>query len=248
MQPPDAVLRLGTWLVGAIAATVAAAALVDGFFRIRWLKKDKERSSQDIDAIAETVRSEREGRAAAVAEALASQAMGEIPTPERFREILRNLLIQIDPHAQASKPVEQLINSYHEQALTQARVQFWFSIVAATVGFVWILYTSANIQADQLLTVFKPIAGLIMDAVAFLFFNQAAETRERATDLYDRLRRDKRKEDSSVLVASIEDVQLRSAVKAQLALHMAGLEPKPIDLGAFLSTQRLSEQSRESAG
>ena len=68
-----------------------------------------------------------------------------------------------------------------------------------------------------------------------MFFKQAAETRQRATDLYDRLRRDKQTSDSINLVASIEDVRVRSAVKAQMALHMTGLEPAPINLTQFLS-------------
>lgn len=76
-----------------------------------------------------------------------------------------------------------------------------------------------------------------MDAVAFLFFRQAKETRQRATELYDKLRLDKKIAESATLVASIEDTRLRSAVKAQLALHMSGLEPNPIDLSAFLSCQ-----------
>jgi hypothetical protein len=82
-----------------------------------------------------------------------------------------------------------------------------------------------------------------MDAVAFLSFRQAVETRQRATELYDRLRRDKQMAESSAIVASIEDVRRRSAVKAQLALHVSGREPKPIDLGNFLSSQGVGSNS-----
>jgi hypothetical protein len=52
--------------------------------------------------------------------------------------------------------------------------------------------------------------------------------------------------ESSSIVASIEDVRLRSAVKAQLALHMSGLEPKAIDLSAFLSTQNVADPLKDS--
>jgi hypothetical protein len=34
----------------------------------------------------------------------------------------------------------ELIESYHTQALTQAAAQFWFSVSAATIGFVFIIY------------------------------------------------------------------------------------------------------------
>lgn len=218
-------------------ATIAAALAANGILSFRYKTKQKRAPSEEIAEIAETVRSEREGRKAAVAEALATQAMGENPSPERFREIVQAVLIQLDGTTDTvSKSVEQLINNYHEQALDQAKVQFWFSIVAATIGFIWILYAGVGIQADKLATVSKTVPGIVMDTVAFLFFKQAAETRQRATELYDRLRRDKQMAESSALVASIEDVRLRSAVKAQLALHMSGLQPNAIDLGAFLTT------------
>jgi len=74
-----------------------------------------------------------------------------------------------------------------------------------------------------------------MDTVAFLFFRQASETRQRATELYDRLRKDKQASEAIALVAAIEDIKVKSAVQAQLALHMAGLEPAPIDLTKFLA-------------
>ena len=81
-----------------------------------------------------------------------------------------------------------------------------------------------------------------MDAVAFLFFRQASETRQRATELYDRLRRDKQMTESLRLVTSIEDLRVRSAVKAQMALHMSGLDPAPIDLTKFLSVAESDDE------
>ena len=42
---------------------------------------------------------------------------------------------------------------------------------------------------------------------------------------------------AETVVGSIEDIKIRSAVKTQIALHMAGLEPKEIDLKAFMSQQ-----------
>jgi hypothetical protein len=236
----DEILKALASVLGPAAATAAAAFAAERILGFRKTKQ-KPQPSEDIAAIAETVRSEREGRKAAMAEVLAVQAMGENPTPERFREIVQAAMLQIDRTTDTvSKSVEQLINNYHEQALDQAKVQFWFSVVAATIGFAWILYAGVGIQADKLGTVSKTIPGVVMDAVAFLFFKQAAETRQRATELYDRLRSDKQMAESSSIVASIEDVRLRSAVKAQLALHMSGLQPNAIDLGAFLSAPAAS--------
>lgn len=140
--------------------------------------------------------------------------------------------------------VEDLINGYHRQALDQARAQFWFSAVAATVGFGWIIYTGTQIEFERLTTVFQTIPGIIMEAVAFLFFRQAEATRERATALYDRLRTDNQQSQSVSIVDSIDDALIRSAVKAQLSLHMAGLAPTAIDIAALTASARKEEELR----
>jgi hypothetical protein len=44
---------------------------------------------------------------------------------------------------------------------------------------------------------------------------------------------------AKAIVESIEDIQIKSAVKAQIALHMAGLKPKEIDLTTFLSPNNI---------
>jgi len=55
--------------------------------------------------------------------------------------------------------VEDLVNSYHRQALDQAKVQFWFSILAATAGFGWVLYSAIGIDPRELVTVSKTLPG-----------------------------------------------------------------------------------------
>ncbi|SRR5258708_3675053 len=216
------------------------------FVQTKELQGDKKRASEQVDAIAETVRVlEQVDKFVAL-----EQVVKDLPsdlTQDQFRQMLEAIVTRIQsthPQADARSAVEELINNYHEQALDQAKAQFWFSITAATVGFAWILYSGASIQADKLVTVSKTFPGVVMDAVAFLFFRQASETRQRATELYDRLRRDKQMSESKSLVGSIEDVRLRSAVLAQLALHMSGLQPNAIDLGSFLSSQATSERAK----
>lgn len=128
--------------------------------------------------------------------------------------------------------VSELVNGYHQQALSQAKVQFWFSVAAATVGFGYILVAATRAGDGTLAVVLNSLPGVVIDAVAFLFFKQAEQTRERATALYDRLREDSLVEGAREMVESIDDVQIRSLVKAQIALHMSGLSPKELDLQA----------------
>lgn len=126
--------------------------------------------------------------------------------------------------------VQDLVNGYHQQALSQAKVQFWFSVFAAVVGFIYILNAGSKVNLDQLTTVFNILPGAVIEAVAALFFRQAENTRERATSLYDRLREDDQANQARALIHSIEDEKVRSMVKAQVALHMVGLKPKELDL------------------
>jgi hypothetical protein len=130
--------------------------------------------------------------------------------------------------------VTKLVTEYHQQGLTQATVQFWFSVVAASIGFAWILYAGLQFKADAPATALKSIPGFVIDGVAALFFQQASATRERATDLYDRLRKDKQTDEALRLVDAIADDRTRSAVRAQLVLHLAGLTPNALNLEFFL--------------
>lgn len=221
----DIVISLASTIIA--AAATGAAGLTATWISNR-LRKEKTAKEREIDKIAASVRSEHD--LARIQEILEH-------TRDQTQVIaLKAIIPAITAAQQRSPAVEDLISGYHEQALNQARAQFWFSVAAATVGFAWILYTGNQIQAENLATAFKTFPGVVMDAVAFLFFKQASETRQRATDLYDRLRKDKQIAESVVLVATIDDSRVRSAVKAQVALHMAGLEPRPIDLTQFLSS------------
>ncbi|WP_051677201.1 TRADD-N-associated membrane domain-containing protein [Maridesulfovibrio frigidus] len=135
--------------------------------------------------------------------------------------------------------IQDLVKGYHHQALAQAKVQFWFSVVAATVGFVLIIYKAALISPDVFSSYMQIMPGVVIDGVALLFFKQSEQTRERATALYDRLRSDNQMLKSQCLVESIENKDISAVVKAQIALHLAGLDPKEIDLYSILNVDKL---------
>jgi hypothetical protein len=202
-------------------------------------RRQRERSKkvvEEAERIVDAVKYEDSAKRASSLEKLLDKLPSGLSGQE-FLNKLERVALQLTTftpvNPATSSAVENLINGYHEQALDQARAQFWFSIVAATVGFGWILFAGTDIKPDNLLTISKTLPGVVMDAVAFLFFRQASETRQRATELYDRLRRDKQTTESIALVSSIDDVRVRSAIKAQIALHMSGLQPNAIDLTNF---------------
>lgn len=221
----------------AVSATVVAALITQIIYR-RQSKEQKQAEAQ-AGKLAEMVKHEAEIRRTAAVEQLIQRLPEGQQSIDKLFEALQKLAIEVPRNTPESSEelsaVENLIASYHEQALSQALIQFWFSVLAATVGFGWLLYAGSNIDAQQILTVFKILPGIVMDVVAFLFFKQASETRQRATDLYDRLRSDKQGSEAMNLVNSIDDIKIRSAVQAQIALHKAGLSPTPIDVMRFMT-------------
>jgi membrane protein implicated in regulation of membrane protease activity len=140
--------------------------------------------------------------------------------------------------------IDGLIRGYHEQALRQADTQFWFSVIAAAVGFAWILYAGSRMDAKNLGAAMQVVPGVIVDVVAVLFFRQAAETRQRASDLFDRLRKDDQLLEALGLVERIEDARMRGLIEAQIALQLAGLQPAALDLMAAYAVKPAPEPQR----
>ncbi|NLZ53756.1 MAG: hypothetical protein GX892_11555 [Thermoanaerobacteraceae bacterium] len=131
--------------------------------------------------------------------------------------------------------IEELINSYHRQALSQAGIQFYFSVVAAAIGFGIIMYMALTKSASgELELILKSLPGVAISSVAGLFFKQAGESRQRATELYDRLRTDKQLKGAVSLINSIDDVRIKSIIKAQIAMSMAGLKYDPISIADLI--------------
>ena len=201
------------------------------------LTREKQLEREQTDKIVDAVKSGEAARRAATLDSLIQKLPGGLASVDELMGSLQKLVSELpaSPAVPTTEvdAVEGLITGYHEQALGQARVQFWFSLFAATVGFGWILYAARDIQPDHASTVLKTLPGIVMDAVAFLFFRQASETRQRATELYDRLRKDRQLTEARSVVDAIEDIKIRSTVQAQIALHMSGLQPVPIDLMKF---------------
>lgn len=120
--------------------------------------------------------------------------------------------------------VEQLTN-YYSQILAQSKVSFWFSLVFASLGFVAILlaaflYTDGN----QGTTVAQFVAGVIMEAVASLFFVQSRNAQESMGDFFDKLRKDRLHMESRKLCDAIESQFVKDSLKLNLSLHYGGVE------------------------
>lgn len=128
-----------------------------------------------------------------------------------------------------SEQVKQTVE-YHAISMRQSRISFWFSIGAASVGFFIILMGSAlalgGVQsATAVITI---ISGIVIDAVAALFFVQSNQARRLMTDFFDKLRDDRKFNESLRLCESIELPETKANIKANLSLYFAGVTSEPL--------------------
>lgn len=120
--------------------------------------------------------------------------------------------------------LQRLLESYHNQALQQASIQFWFSIIASVLGFVFIfiiIFFEENKTWYEY--ILKSLPGAIVEVISVLFINQARETRERATNLFKELNYDNKIEKSVDIADTIDNSDVKSDVKAKIALHIIGM-------------------------
>jgi hypothetical protein len=119
-----------------------------------------------------------------------------------------------------------LLKQYHAQGLGQSRISFWFSLIFAACGFAVIALSILNVDNDksfftQPSSIISLISGTIIDAVSALFFVQSNKSRELMSTFFEKLRADRKIEESLKLADSITDEKLRSKLKMILSLHFA---------------------------
>jgi len=125
-----------------------------------------------------------------------------------------------------------LLNEYYVQGLSQSRVSFRASLVAAIAGFVLIIgavvASLLKLAAIDSVAV-GLIAGTITEAVAALFFVQSNKSRSLMQDMHSRLRKDERANrqyfKALELVTEIRDQDKQDELKALFAQHFVRLEP-----------------------
>lgn len=120
--------------------------------------------------------------------------------------------------------VRQLGN-YYSQILAQSKISFWFSLVFSSLGFVAILLAAfLYTDAKQDTTIAQFVAGVIMEAVASLFFVQSRNAQNSMGDFFDKLRKDRLHMESRKLCDDIESKAVKDALKLSLSLYYAGVD------------------------
>lgn len=122
------------------------------------------------------------------------------------------------------RKIEELIQKHHEEAIWQSKVQFGLSVASSIIGFIFIIVMLAiSNELKWYDYIAKTFPGAIIEVVSVLFFSQAKSTRDRASDFLNRLREDRQYEKSIDIVNTIDNPFLQSIVKAEIALHLNGI-------------------------
>ncbi len=134
--------------------------------------------------------------------------------------------------AQSGTPIpfeiEQLAN-YYALTLGQAKVSFWFSLVFASIGFLVIVGAAFLYQEGAIASASIKIAsGVVIDAVAALFFVQSRRAQDSMSSFFEKLRSDRQFVEARKICDEIGSGEIKDRLKTILVLHYSGLDSKPM--------------------
>lgn len=148
----------------------------------------------------------------------------EAPSEEmrRFKKAYEHS--QKQPEKEVPFEIEQLA-SYYSQILSQSKVSFWFSMIFASLGFAIIVISAfLHTEGATTATVAQFTAGIIMDAVAGLFFVQSRNAQKSMGEFFDKLRSDRLHAESKLITEAVKSQNAKDSLRLHLALHYAGIE------------------------
>jgi hypothetical protein len=122
-----------------------------------------------------------------------------------------------------------LLKEYYAQGLAQSKISFWFSLIFASLGFGVIITALLTIDRGASITqqgqsIAALVAGTIIDSVSALFFVQSNRARQLMTEFFDKLRIDRKLDESLNLVGAISDKELQGRMQALLALNFVEVD------------------------
>jgi hypothetical protein len=123
-----------------------------------------------------------------------------------------------------SSEAEQLAQ-YYAEALTQYKLTFRFGVGFASLGLLAIAIAAfLHPQADVGTTIGRFVAGGGAESIAALFFVRANTAKQSMDGFFDRLRRDRDRDEARKLCESLPAGRARDALRIRLALHYAGVK------------------------
>jgi len=143
----------------------------------------------------------------------------------------------------------RILRSYYTQVLNQSGISFTYSLVFAAIGFVVIIFSivpqdfqSTNRNTDRTDVTSGEnapnpeerqnykwaglISGIVIEAVSTLIFVQTNNARKTMIEFSEKIRLDRRLNESLSLIDTIPNEKIQSRVKALLVLNFSGIVMK----------------------
>jgi len=111
--------------------------------------------------------------------------------------------------------IQNILKQHHTQVLNQSKIQFWFSLGAATTGFC-VVIAVVFISINDLSQLVLAIPGIFMEFIAGLFIRQAQLAQQRAAEFYDRLSSQNNVVQTSAQIERLVDQTKREEARARL--------------------------------
>lgn len=75
---------------------------------------------------------------------------------------------------------------YYGEVLAQSKISFWFSLIFAVIGFLVIIFAAFSGSAESASASYiQIVSGVIIDAVAALFFVQSKRSQKSMAEFFD---------------------------------------------------------------
>jgi hypothetical protein len=122
-------------------------------------------------------------------------------------------------------------------------------LISASFGFIIVALAIFSIKGEsgiqnQMAAFVQLVSGTIINAVSVLFFVQTNKSRKLMSDFFDKLRSDRKINESLILVEKIPDKFIQSRAKAMMALSFVGIQ---LDEKMLVSVLTPPDRARDAA-
>ena len=130
---------------------------------------------------------------------------------------------------------ETFMKAHQKQAIIHSRIQFYTGLVMSITGFSLIIYVIVFALSSNSITNIITITGsIVIEGISILFLKESHKLRQSAKEYHDNLSENIKQLQAIKIAESIEDSEIKSAIKAQLSLHMIGIHSDNIDTTKIL--------------
>ncbi|MED0824158.1 TRADD-N-associated membrane domain-containing protein [Bacillus pacificus] len=137
--------------------------------------------------------------------------------------------------------VHQTFMAMHQkQAIIHSRVQFYIGLLMSIVGFlliIYVVYIALRVN-NALISSISILGSLILEAISLLFLKESQKLRQSAKEYHDNLSESNRHQEAIKVSNSIEDVEIKAAIQAQIALHLIGVASDNVDITKIMTAKK----------